>query len=478
MHKLTLIFICLFALSAPALASQNSSRFQPNDCPFSMPEGAAIDCGTLTVPEDHAAPDGKQIQLAVAVIHSRSSAPQRDPVVYLDGGPGYGPLADAHYWAGSPILRKRDIVLVDQRGTGYSQPALNCPPATTNDAVEACRAQLVQAGIDLSDYNSAQSAADLDDLRVALGYPAWNLFGVSYGTRLALTVMRDHPEGVRSVILDSVIPPHINAWEEYATDQINAFSTLFKACAADRACNIAYPDLENVFYQAVAKLRNQLVLYNPTPGGDAVAFDGSRLTYIVFQALYGTANLAYLPKVIYGVSQGDYALLSQLQTGDILYHSPLRQLSGLNRGATGMYNSVECSEEIPFTNEDTALADAQAARPEVRDQFVGAVQNIFATCAIWGVTPASRIEAQPVTSDLPTLVLEGEFDPVTPVAWGESTAKTLSKSFFFQFPGVGHGVFDTSSCATNMLLAFLDNPTLPPDSGCMSRLREPDFVTN
>ncbi len=477
MRKLTLIFIGLLALSAPALARQNAAQFQLSACPFAIPGGVAIDCGTLTVPEDHNAPAGRQIQLAVARIYSSSSTPQADPLIYLAGGPGEGALSSTDAWVNSPIRQKRDIILLDQRGTGYSQPALNCPPMTTFDDVEACRAQWVGAGVNLSDYNSAQSAADIDELRMALGYREWNLFGVSYGTRLALTVMRDHAEGIRSVILDSVYPPQVNDWEEFATDEAAAFSLLFKACAADAACNGAYPDLENAFYATVAQLNDQPILYNPTEGGNVVALDGNTLVESLYHALYLTANLPYLPKVIYGVSQGDYPLLSQLQSGEIFYKSPLRQESDAERGAAGMYNSVTCSEEIPFTNYDTALADAEAARGELRERLKAAVQSVFGTCAIWSVTPAARIEALAVSSDLPALVLAGEFDPATPVAWSRSAAKTLSKSFFFEFPGIAHGVIDSGECASRIIVAFLDNPTLPPDSGCINGMREPQFVT-
>ena len=385
MRKLTLIFVCLFASSAPALARQNPANYQLTACPFAIPGGVAIECGMLTVPEDHANPAGKQIQLAVARIYSSSGlAAQPDPVLYLAGGPGDGALEEVNTWVNYPIRQKRDIILLDQRGTGSSQPVLNCPPMTSYDDVEACRAQLVGAGIDLSAYNSAQSAADIADLRVALGYRTWNLLGISYGTRLALAVMRDHPEGIRSVILDSVYPPQVNDWEEFASDEANAFSTLFKACAAMPACNSAYPDLENAFYRTVAQLNSQPILYNPSPGGDAVALDGNQLVETLFHALYRTNNLPYLPKVIYGVSQGDYPLLSQLESGEIRVHSHLAQQAD-TRGAAGMYNSVTCSEEIPFTSYDKALANAEAARPELRDRLVNWRSNRSSTPAPSGV---------------------------------------------------------------------------------------------
>ena len=477
MRKLLLISICLFTFCTPALARQNSAKFETSACPFDIPsgetEGSTIECGMLTVPEDHNAPDGTQIQLAVAHIHSTSDSPAPDPVIYLSGGPGDSALSDVESWVDTPIRDQHDIILLDQRGTGSSQPALNCESSADNDATKACHDKLVADGVNLSDYNSIQSADDVADLRQALGYDEWNLLGISYGTRLSLVIMRDHPEGIRSVILDSVYPPQINDWEEYAADQTNTFAHVFAGCAADTACNQAYPDLEKVFYDTVVKLNDQPATYISAKG-DSVTLSGDDLTEAIFQALYVTQNIPYLPKVFYEVSQGNYTILDDLKSGDILNKG--RQDSN-DDGAAGLYNSVTCSEELPFDNYDKAIANAKAARPELRDGAVAAVQSMYDTCAIWDVTPAPAIEAKPVSSAIPTLVLAGEYDPATPVAWSQDAAKTLSHSFFFEFPGSGHAVIDSGDCAKTMMVAFLADPTSEPDSSCIADMTEPQFVT-
>ena len=217
-----------------------------------------MDCGYLVVPESRAKPDGREVRLALAIVRSTAAQPAPDPVVYLEGGPGGSALYDAWYWFESPIRERRDIVLIDQRGTGYSQPSLNCPEIEDEDvytadeeldAARACSRRLRREGVDLKQYNSAATAADLADLRVALGLEQVNLLGVSYGTRAALTAMRDSPQGIRSVVLDSAYPPEVDAYTEEAANAAAAIEVLLNGCAADRRCAKAYPKLESTFYQ-------------------------------------------------------------------------------------------------------------------------------------------------------------------------------------------------------------------------------------
>ncbi|MFN8451851.1 MAG: alpha/beta fold hydrolase [Anaerolineae bacterium] len=176
--------------------------------------------------------------------------------------------------------------------------------------------------MNLSAYNSIQSAADVAALREALGYDEWNLFGVSYGTRLALATIRDNPTGVRSVILDSTYPPQVNDQEEASSDEVTTFSVLFNGCAADSVCNDAYPDLENVFYQTVDQLNSQpgeYVATDPATGEESDAtLSGDGLVEALYQAMYVTGNIPYLPAMIYAVSEGDYGLLDDINSGAIL----------------------------------------------------------------------------------------------------------------------------------------------------------------
>ncbi len=479
MRKFLFCLACLFLFSVPVLARQ-SSNFQTANCPFDMPdgetEGQSITCGYLTVPEDHSDPNSKPIQLAVAILHSTGANPAPDPILYLSGGPGDSALGEVDDWAQYPFRDDHDVILLDQRGTGNSKPALKCDSSSSDDnAVQQCHDDLAKIAT-LNDYTTLQSAADVADLRAALGYDQWNLLGISYGTRLALAVMRNHPEGLRSVILDSVYPPQIRDWEQEGTEEVNAFDTVFKGCAADADCNAAYPDLKNVFYQTVADLNN-----NPASSGDATV-SGDDFSNDLFQILYVTDNIPYVPQAIYDASKGDLTLFEDLKSGNLPDQNSSSHVVGRQDpddpgSADGDFNSITCSDEVPFDNFDKAMADAQAAPPELRDGLVNSVQSMWDTCKIWGMTPEPKVESTAVTSDLPTLIMAGEYDPATPVAWSKAAADALPKSFFFEFPGLGHATIDGGDCPMGIIQAFLADPTTQPDSSCIAKMPEPAFVT-
>ena len=236
--------------------------YEENPCPF--PSLETVTCGTLTVYEDRTTPDSQTIQLAVAVIAAQSPDPEPDPIIYLEGGPGGSALIAVEGLLNHPLRENRDLILFDQRGAGFSQPSLNCieieSPNTgfQRSPIESCYLRLQRDGINLNRYTSADSAADVNDLRVAMGYEQVNLYGISYGARLALTVMRDYPDSVRAAVLDSVLPPEVNRYERSASDTLTALRYFFDQCAADTVCQQAYPSLEHDFYVLVAA-------FNDTP---------------------------------------------------------------------------------------------------------------------------------------------------------------------------------------------------------------------
>lgn len=463
-------------------------RFEAAGCPFNVPGGLNVECGYLTVPEDRRQFDGRTIQLAVAIVRTTSTNPAPDPLVYLSGGPGSPATQSTVSLARgfTRFLGNRDFIVFDQRGTGFSQPALTCPEVgqlnydllvqnvgraekvqAEAETLLRCRNQLADQGINLAAYNSAASAADLNDLRIALGYSQLNLLGISYGTRLALTAMRDYPEGIRSAVLDSAYPPQVNLYTEMPANANRAFTTLFRGCATDPACNAAYPDLERVFYDLVDQLNATpatVPVPNPRTGGTLNAtFDGSKLVGVLFGMLYRTDIIPQLPRLIYATSNGDYTMLGQLES------QRLGRQGGFSHGT---YFSVQCSEEIPFATLDTVNATA-AEYPLLQTFFSGIIENtpaIFDLCAGWGVNPPDPSENAPVHSDIPTLLLAGEYDPITPPAWGQLTAETLSTSFFYQFPGTGHAVITRGACPYGIIQSFLSNPTSAPDGTCAGGL--------
>src|ERR1051325_368575 len=298
------------ALVTPTPVITYQPVFEPAPCAFPVPSGYSPECGYLVVPETRARADSRLIRLHVAIFRNRTGHPVSDPVIHLAGGPGSSSLNEAKYLFShglDAVLNQRDLILFDQRGTGYSQPRLDCPEreAITPlllggklsaeetgqgivDAFRRCHDRLISEGIDLAAYNSAASAADLNDLRLALGYDKLNLYAVSYGTRLALTLMRDHPEAVRSAVLDSTYPLQVNLYTALAPNAERAFNVFFNNCAADPGCNARYPDLRTVFYQLVDQLNAQPVWIAllTGEGRQTVRLDGGLLIDVLFGGLY------------------------------------------------------------------------------------------------------------------------------------------------------------------------------------------------
>jgi pimeloyl-ACP methyl ester carboxylesterase len=312
-------------------------------------------------------------------------------------------------------------------------------------------------GIDLSAYNSAASAADLSDLRLALGYEKLNLYAVSYGTRLALTLMRDYPDAVRSAVLDSAYPLQVNLYTALAPNADRAFNVFFNRCATDPTCSATYPDLRNVFYGLVDQLNAQPVWVSLlADGGEQfVLVDGGLLIDVLFVGLYNPAVTASMPQMIYDVWRGDYRSLSDRLA---LYFDA--------SGALGMQMAVQCTEEIRFSTVGDAYVAAQGVQPQIAAFYPASVEPLFDVCGEWATTPLDPRENIPVTSNIPALILAGEQDPITPPDWGRMVDADLPNAYFYEFPGNGHWVTRSSPCALQMAFAFWDNPTVDPGSMC------------
>lgn len=465
--------------------------YEVTKCRTSTRARLEIECGELTVPEDRSRPEGNLIKLYVAVVHSPDPNPKPDPLVVLEGGPGWPASESMDYWLSifHNVLKQRDLILLDQRGTGKSQPSLDCPEVPDQiyaylaenlsaademkldtQAAQVCHDRLVKAGVDLAAYTSAANAADVEDLRKTLGDAQWNLYGGSYGTRLALNVMRDYPEGVRSAILDSVCLPQADHYAEIAASGERAFNLLFESCAADPACNQAYPDLENVFYGLVEQLDTEPVTLTVTPMMSSTSIpmklNGDRLINAMFSMLYNSDLIPRLPRMIYEFKGGNWTSLQQQTNQNLGMYAYL---------SVGMGTSVNCSDEATFSSEEAV----QSAHPEVNPRLREALNfsPVFETCALWGAAAAPPVENQAVSSDVPTLILSGEYDPIHPLAWGQEAAKTLPKSQVLEFPGYGHGaLIPTNLCALKIVDEFLADPAAPVDTICVEEIK-PRFMT-
>jgi len=462
------------------------ATFEEADCPFRVPEDPVVECGFVVVPEDHNDPDGPTIRIAVAVFKDQSDEHQPDPVMFLTGGPGEKTVHNAPAFAQifAPIHPNRDLIVFDQRGVGLSEPALECPEFVQAlfdlldepdpevalqaqfDALMTCRDRLVSEGHNLSAYNTVQNAADVNAIRIALGYDQVNLYGGSYGSLLAQATMRDHPERIRSVAINSVLPLEKSIF--VSTTTANAVMRLLDACAADEACDSAYPNLQEVLFEVIDQLNTEpvpITVTNPLDGqgydawltGDAVLGN-----LVIF--LYVTQTIPVLPQAIFDVYNGDYGLMTQLSS---------TKLALLDLTTRGMLFSVLCTDDlIGRTPED--LLNIRAALPRQlvssADPEVIVEYGIFGICEKWPVQEADPWVKEPLVSDIPTLVLEGEFDPVTPPEYGQLVAGYLSNSYFFEFPGEGHNVIVASGCARSIAGAFIDDPTQAPDAACIAEM--------
>jgi pimeloyl-ACP methyl ester carboxylesterase len=490
---LLLAALALIGCDDPVLAQEDEGYDSPpyaelgwhaGDCPFEVFADEPISCGYLTVPENRDDPTGSFVNLAVAVIHASGARPRPDPILYLEGGPGGSALADPDYWLESLLHTSRDIILLDQRGTGYSIPSLDCPEvdaydvgedpsyASTLDAYTACRDRLTLDGVDLGQYNSAASAADVEDLRLALGIEQWNLYGVSYGTRLALTVMRDFPDGVRSVVLDSVYPPNAPGYIEDAANSIAAIETLLAGCAGDEECDDAFPNLKRRFYRVVAELNESPVEI------DGYATTGDDLVNFLFNSLYDTALIPYLPLVLYAASEGNYdpwTVLDAYANGE--EEGTFSAGAGQPRqdeeppvndaDAQGMFYSVECNEAVIFGDYDRAAQMVEDYPESITTGLLASLAETFAICDLWGAGEADAIESQAVFSEIPTLILAGEYDPVTPARWSQLAQETLPNSFYVEMPRGGHAVSFVDECGARIVRAFFNRPDRKPATSCM-----------
>jgi pimeloyl-ACP methyl ester carboxylesterase len=460
------------------------------------PGGVVVTCGYVTVPEDRSNLKSKSIKLAVEVFHSTGSAPAPDPVVFLQGGPGGEAVhlsTDNYDALVKPFLSVRDFVAFDQRGTGISIPALGCEelekvykqdiggsiPASSRELVysnafRSCHGSLTIAGSDLNAYTTVASSDDLKDIISALGYKQVDLYGVSYGTRLALVTLRDHPGIVRSVVLDSVVPIEVKLFNEDPVRYGSALQALFDACAADLNCNTAYPDLKTTFWNLVDQLDTKPASVT-TPGTDpnnTGKFDGADLIGVTLTLLKSSALIGNAPEIIYQVKSGDYSIFSRMQS--VLPY----QFQGIN---LGLYISMMCHEQILATNPQDlqAVMDTQLDIGRYfRLPFFGDAKAVFNSCKLWGAVPPDAGENAAVISDIPALVIAGKYDPVTPPIFGTEVVSNLSHAYSMEFPNLGHtpSASDSSGCALETILAFFDNPGQQPDMTCLSTLKSVDFV--
>lgn len=463
------LLVCLLTISCLAACSRASER-QPDGplqtprlepvaageaFPVSVP--AAFDSlrGYLVVPENRAAPGRGTIRLPVAVVRAKEPKPELAPVLFLPGGPGVGSLSAAAYPGAYPWTADRDFVVLGQRGTQFAEPALMCPEVeaayaerTIDEgaviaAARRCADRLDAAGVDRAAYHSAAIAADIEDLRRALDVPRLSLYGLSYGTRVALTVARDFPDSVVSMVLDSPLPHQVRYDDESVDNLLAVLRAIGEACDRQADCRDAYPDVARRFFDTVADVRESPWQVAVPGAPEPVTVQASDLVRAV--PLASRDDIAMAPLLMDAVARRDESLLLQRA-------GPPAEPSGL---AWGMRLSVWCGESLPFSE--------RAASGVPADGFAGLDGAVFSPelCAAWGVPARPAAERAATVSPVPTLIIAGEYDALTPPGWGRAALETLPNGRLLVVPGGVHTEttdWGGDGCAMAEAAAFFSDP--------------------
>lgn len=480
--RLSLALVCLLFLFTACSGGDNNGATEPTipltDC--RLDSGASAKCGTLTVFENRAAAGGRTIDLDIAVFPATGSSSERqsDPLFLLAGGPGQA-ATEAYgsaLYLFQDVNRLRDIVLIDQRGTGDSN-GLACdnladeelPTDLPDEAVvgllDDCREALADQA-DLTQYTTEAFIQDLDDVRAALGYDRINLYGVSYGTRAAQAYMRRYPERVRSAVLDAVVGPDQVLYLQMPRDAQRSLDSLFARCETDPACHQQFPAVRREYSELLARLDQPVpisVAHPLTNEPFEIELTRDRLGQFVFNILYSADLQSMLPLLIHNAYEtGDYAPL-------VVQGLAVAQSTGLY---LGLLYAVICSEDAP-------LIDAGAAAGyQAGTSFPLFAERFTAICENW---PRATVEPgfrDPLASDIPTLLLSGSADPITPPVYADAVAEGLSNDRHLILPGYGHGAIG-AGCMPKIVAEFIrtGNPAAP-DTACLGELQPPPFFTS
>jgi len=476
---ITLIVLALiFAFASHTQAQGTIPRYEYSDCPIDIPDNASIECGILTTLEDYDNPNGKTIHTSVIIIHSQNGNPSKEAMLFTEGGPGYSSLPSVWWLARSGFADHRDIVILEQRGNRYSDPSLDCDFSVWWDETEEqkpCLEGLRQRGIALEHYTTASIAADINALKQALDYESWLLYGTSYSTRPMQLVLKYYPENVRAVILHDANPITDTRYMHDTAHASRVLQIMFDDCTSDPACAEAYPNLKNRFWDLVRNLNdNPVELEMKLPGifeRSPLEVNGySLISWMVegtfYHPAYPAFETAYMPLLIDKLSKGNT---------DLLYPWADYSISkwGDDDFKWGLYLAINCQDDASSITLD--MVDALAAEYPELDGFVRHREELK-ICISWNLEPAPPLATEPVASDIPTLVLAGRYDPITPLEWSRTALVNLTNSTIVEFPASGHSVNTDNPCALKITAAFLDNPDKKPDLSCVDTAPRPKFV--
>jgi len=435
----------------------------------STPDYVTID-GILEVPENRDNPNSRTLKLVYKVLKARNTTSGKAPIVYLQGGPGGATLVMEELWKNHPLRNDRDIVLMDQRGTGASEA--NCTEfgnamfavlrqdldqkgeiQAMTSILSECKETIEQKNVDLAGYSSKENAADFEDLRKVLGYDQWNLWGVSYGSRLGLTIMRDFPKSVRSAMLAGILAPETDYLNNSIQNLENSLFSVLNRCEKNEDCNKRYPNLKERLIKTLRKLQTEPLRFDYK--GKPLVLNHQEAMLVLYLPLYDRNSIADIPLLIESLENGDAEPIKNVvKSIENIYNS-------LN---WPMNYSIMIYEEFPFY-------DRAAMEESVKQSEIVAFEPVSFLSSEkltdnWHSFRATDFENQPVVSDIPTLMVSGDLDHVTPVSNAKGALKHLKNGYEVVFPDDGHSLYN--SCFFQIAEDFLNDPTQKPNSDCSS----------
>ena len=473
--------VAVLSLQSASAVRQAPPKVELKDCEV---RGVQAKCGTLEVYENRAAKKGRKINLNVLVLPATGAKREPDSIFYFAGGPGSAATEEGVGFAlAFPKLREhRDFVFVDQRGTGSSHP-LDCKfydPADPQshlgyffplEDVRKCRAEL-ETKADLKLYTTTIAMDDIDDVRAALDYDQINLFGASYGTRAALTYLKRHSKHVRTATLQGVSPTNHYLPGDFAASNERALQGIIAECAADAACNKAFPNLKDETKSLLAQLikgpvETEVQIPNTTERAK-VKLSRDLAAEAIRYMLYHPASASRVPLMIHTAAQGNFAPLAQAA---LRYRRTM-----VGSGSNGMYLSITCAEDLPWIKpgEGEKLAE---------NTFLGdyRLRQQREACELWPRAEIEKDYSKPVSDAAPVLILTGEWDPVTPPANGDTVVKTLSNGFHVVVPSGAHGLggLEGMDCVEEIIVKFIELGSMKLiDTRCVKNVRRRGFATN
>jgi len=451
----------------------NAQSLELEDCRIDAGPGSSsmmARCGSLIRPLDPSGEEPGEIELRIAVVPALNLSPEPDPLVPIAGGPGQGSVQfyAAYYRAFEDVRRNRDILLIDQRGTGESA-TMDCEfdddmlegdysVELTMEYTERCLAELPY---DPRFFTTSVAVTDIEAVREALGYPSLNLYGVSYGSRVAQHFARRYPDSTRTVVIDGVVPPQISLGPEIATESQKAIDKILARCAADESCNERFPDLAGDFRRVVRDLRDvgvEISVPHPSTGRpEEILFSNAEFSAAVRLLAYHPNSMALIPLLIHEAGRGNLVPL-----GSQYMMTTIAMMDALS---LGMHNAVMCTEDVPFYDKTTIDYDGLAA------SYMGLFQleALEAICSVWPAGPIDEGFKAPLATSLPVLLLSGDADPITPPSYADLAAVDLENATHLIGRNQGHGQIRVG-CTPRLVADFIASADVAEiDASCLER---------